>query len=225
MNSNYTFKGISFASMGVIIEKTPQISIPQKRIKTYTVAGRNGFLSVDEGTFEPYEVVLECHYRDDNVDKNAIANWLNGYGIISFDGETEQTAIVSNAIPLTKIQNFKKFEVSFTVNPIKKAITPTVGTITESQVVYSSTTLPTKPILEVVASGNVSLSVNGVGFSINTADGTYILDCEAMEITHNGVNASSSMNGEFPEIVNGANNFVLTGNITSVKITYRKCTI
>ena len=68
----------------------------------------------------------------------------------------------------------------------------------------------------------MTFSINGIGFTIYDADGTYVLDCEAKVITKNGVNQSNIMSGEFPYIINGTNNLTKIGTIIAVSIEYSK---
>ena len=79
----------------------------------------------------------------------------------------------------------------------------------------------TEPTFEITASGNISVEWNDKSFNIYNADGTYILDCNAKVITKSGVNASSSMSGEFPTL-KPSNTYSTTGTITSFKVKYYK---
>lgn len=216
-----------FFDMGIIIEKTPEITKSRRRITQYTVPGRNGFLSIDEGTYEPFSLVLECHYCDDNVDKDAINSWLDGYGTLTLDGEREYTGIVDSAISYEKVQMFKKFKVQFSLNPIAKKIEATeleVDLSEQSTSVDIVTEVDTHPIITLNATGNVSVKIGDTTFGIVDADGEYVLDCENKEITHNNINASASMSGNFPTLKKGTNDVFINGEgtIESMTITYHE---
>ena len=223
MNS-ISWKNNLFWDMGVIIEKTPTITKAKKRIKQYTIPGRNGVLNVDEGTYEPFPLTLECHYRE-SVDKDTINAWLDGYGNLSLDGIREYKGIVSNAIPFEKVQDFKRFQVQFMLNPISKKIIPTTETIDITQSSTSINVLGntnTYPKITINVSGTATIDINNQTFTIVDGDGEYILDCEAKEILKNGVNASKNMSGYFPYLSPGENQIDMTGTLTSLTIEYNE---
>lgn len=215
------WNNIDFKEKGIIVEKTPTISKGKKRIETYSVEGRNGFLSIDRGTYEPFSVSIECHAKE-NANFDEIKAFLDGYGTLTFDNEREYTAIVNNAIPFEKVQMFKSFVVQFMVNPIAHDITPTTLSISDDFTI-SGTTAKINPTLTLVASaGGADVNINGVEFTtLNENETTYILDCESKVITKNGQNASNEMSGDFPYFKNGGNTYEGTG-VESLTASYKK---
>ena len=215
------WNNIDFKTKGIIVEKTPTISKGKKDIETYTVAGRDGFLSIDRGTYQPFSLQIECHAKEDaNFDE--IKAYLDGYGTLTLDGEREYTAIVNNAIPFEKVQMFKSFAVQFMVNPIAHDITPTTISITDDFTITGATA-KMQPILTLEAdAGGAEVNINGVEFTTSNEDAaTYILDCENKIITKNGLNAAHEMSGDFPYFVNGENTYEGTG-VTSLTASYKK---
>lgn len=216
------WNNIDFKDKGIIVEKTPTISKGKKRIETYTVEGRNGFLSIDRGTYEPFSVSISCHAKE-NANFDEIKAFLDGYGTLTFDNEREYTAIVNNAIPFEKVQMFKSFVVQFMVNPIAHDITPTtIDLLADDEFEITGSYQNVYPIITLEASGDVEITINNKIFGLDDADGEYILDCENKIITHNGLNASNTMYGDFPYFVNGENTIEIVGNITSMTASYKK---
>lgn len=215
------WKGIDLSTYGIIVEKTPTISKGKKDIETYSVAGRNGFLSIDKGTYQPFSLQVECHAKE-TANFDNIKAFLDGYGTLSFDNEREYTAIVNNAIPFEKVQMFKSFAIQFMVNPIAHDITPTTLSITDDFTI-SGATARINPTLTLVASaGGADVLINGVEFTTSNEEAaTYILDCENKVITKNGVNAANEMSGDFPYFKNGENTYEGTG-VTSLSASYKK---
>lgn len=215
------WNGIDFKDKGIVVEKTPTISKGKKDIETYTIEGRNGFLSIDRGTYQPFSLQIECHARE-TANFDEIKAFLDGYGTLSFDGVREYTAIVNNAIPFEKVQMFKSFAVQFMVNPIAHDITPTTLSITDDFTI-SGATAKMYPMLTLeAAAGGADVLINGVEFTTSNEDAaTYILDCENKVITKNGVNAASEMSGDFPYFKNGENTYEGTG-VTSLSASYKK---
>ena len=176
------WKNIDFSAKGIIVEKTPTISKGKKRIDTYTIDGRNGFLSIDKGTYEPFSLSVECHAKE-SANFDEIKTFLDGYGTLTFDNEREYTAIINNAIPFEKIQMFKSFIVQYMVNPISYDINATSIDLLENSTFVLGGTYKTNPVLEITATGDVEVTINNKSFTLNDADGTYILDCENKVIT------------------------------------------
>ena len=215
------WKGIDLSTYGIVVEKTPTISKGKKDIETYSVAGRNGFLSIDKGTYQPFSLQIECHAKE-TANFDDIKAFLDGYGTLSFDNEKEYTAIVNNAIPFEKVQMFKSFAIQFMVNPIAHDITPTTLSITDDFTITGATARINPTLTLVASAGGADVLINGVEFTTSNEDATtYILDCENKVITKNGVNAASEMSGDFPYFKNGENTYESTG-VTSLSASYKK---
>ena len=195
--------------------------IGQKRIDTYTIDGRNGFLSIDKGTYEPFSVSISCHAKE-NANFDEIKAFLDGYGTLTFDNQREYTAIVNNAIPFEKVQMFKSFMIQFMVNPIAHDISASTIDLLSDSTFTLGGTYKSNPVLEITASGDVEVTINNQSFTLNDTDGTYVLDCENKVITKNGVNASNIMLGDFPSFQVGTNEVETEGTITTLIATYKK---
>lgn len=216
------WNGIDLKSKGIIVEKIPTISKAKKKIDVYQIEGRNGFLSVDTGVYEPFPVSIECHCSD-TANMDEIKAFLDGYGTLSFDGERQYTAIIDNTISFEQVQMFKRFQISFLVNPIAEKITPTTLTLTSLNTFTISTYSTVYPTLTIECSGDVSITINNKTFYLNDTDGTYTLDCKNKEIfDSNNINKSGLMNGDFPTFVNGSNSISTTGTITSITASYKE---
>ena len=223
MNENYKWKGVSFNSKGIIIEKTPIPNKPNHSYTQYTIPGRSGYLAIDNNTYDPITLSLECHLDTNNVeDINEIRAWLDGYGELQLDNEKKYTGFISNSISFEKIMNFRKFIIQFKLQPIAKAITATEVNALSLDTITADTYTTTYPTITITGTGDISLSINGIEFMIDDADGTYVLDCDAKVITKNNINQSSIMSGEFPYIVDGDNSIVKSGTITALTIEYYK---
>lgn len=209
--------------LGIIVERIPAITKGKKKIETMQVPGRNGFISIDTGVYEPFNLSLECHCTD-NANINEIKTFLDGYGTLTFDGIKQYTAIVNNAIPFeTILPIFKKFLVSFLVNPIAEDITPTTVNILNEESIDIETYSIILPILTISCSGDISVTINNSTFYLNDTNGTYILDCKNKVITdNNGNNVSNLMLGDFPTFLDGSNSINKTGTITAFTTEYRK---
>lgn len=216
------WKNKNFRDLGIIVEFLPKVPKARKKIDVYEVAGRNGFVSIDKGIYEPFSLNLECHcHNSANLDE--IKEYLDGYGKISFDGEREYTAIIDNTISFEKVQNFKKFQVSFKVNPIAEDINATILDLLSLNEFEIETYYDISPILTIECSGNISVNINNQIFYLKDTDGTYTLDCKNKVIyDSNNNNCSSLMQNDFPKFKNGTNIIETTGNITIISASYKK---
>lgn len=223
MNDNYKWNGTTFNSMGIIIEKTPIPNNPKHSYTQYTIPGRDGYLAIDNKTYDPLLLSLECHFDTNNVaDINELRAWLDGYGELQINDERVYTGYISNSISFEKITHFRKFLIQFTLQPIAKAVESTIVNALSIESFTSDTYTKAFPTITITGTGDISFSINNVGFTIYDADGTYVLDCDAKVITKNGINQSMNMSGNFPYIVNGSNSIIKSGTITAVSIEYKQ---
>lgn len=220
------WKGTDISTYGIIVEKTPTISKGKKNIETLTIDGRSGFLTIDRGTYQPFNVSLECHAKEGS-DFNQIKAFLDGYGTLSFENDKEYTAIINNAIPFEKVACFKSFIIQFLVNPIAHGTTEITKAITATPETFSISEATTEmtPEITIQGSGDIAITINNNTFNLTDIDSTktYTLDSELKEIKdQNNNNQSSKMNGEFPKLKPASNTVSYTGTITTFTIKYKK---
>lgn len=228
MNDNYKWNGETFNSKGIIIEKKPVIPRANHSYEQYEIPGRDGFLTIDNKTYDPIAFSLECHFKE-NSNINEIRAWLDGYGTLQIDDEKVYTGYISNSIDFEKVLNFQKFIIQFMLQPIAKSlntITNILYTSEEYAVISKtfviSTYTNTYPVISISCEGDTIITINDKSFAIYDATGTYILDCEAKIITKNGINQSGNMSGEFPYVKPGINDLTINGNVSELKIDYYK---
>jgi len=215
------FKGTNFRSVGIIVDYLPKIAKAKKKINTYQVEGRNGFLSIDTGAYEPFSLTLECHCSD-TADLNGIKDLLDGYGTLSFDNETEYTAIVNSQIPFEQVQMFKRFQVTFLINPVRQDIAATTLNLLGIATFEIASYTNVYPTLTITCSGDVSVTINNQTFYLYDTSGTYTLDCKnKVIIDSNNNNASSIMQYDFPYFVAGQNTIGTSGTITTLSASYK----
>ena len=202
------FKNIDLKSKGIITDSLPKVQKAKKRIDIYDIHGRNGFLSVDNGTYDSWQLSIDCHCKDD-ADMDELVSLLDGYGTISFDGVKQSTAIVNSSIPFEIIKNsgFQRFLLEFLVNPIFEDINATIKTITftleDTMYVYDWDITPNYRIypeeLEIEILTDTDFYFNNRKFSLKA--GHYFLNSKMKEIVDDdGDNASNKMSGDFPYI-------------------------
>lgn len=217
------WKGKNLRDYGIVVEEKPTFSKGKKNIDIYTIPGRSGFLSVDNGTYESFVMTVPCHFNE-NYDIDKIKEFLDGYGTISLDGLREYTGVIQNSISFEKILMFKKFVIQFLVNPFCEDIIPTEYNLSQNDAILNieGSTTTMFPTIEITGTGTITITINNKTFKLIDIDGKYVLDCKAKVITQNGNNASHKMQYDFPFLVPGENNISYIGSITEFKIIYRK---
>ena len=111
MAGNYfIWKGITSTAMGVVVQQFPTPDLPKERVKTYTIPGRSGVLTIPESD-DAGEPVLENHllsckcFTQPGADLQKIFRWLRGSGEIVFanDLSHRRKARITNAIPFSEV--------------------------------------------------------------------------------------------------------------------------
>lgn len=222
MNENYKWKNTTFNSKGIVIEKVPIVPKANHSYNTYEIPGRNGFLTIDNKTYESIPFTLECHFKEgSNI--NEIRAFLDGYGTLQLDNQKVYTGYISNQIDFEKIVRFQKFIIQFMLQPVARALTATTITATSSTTFSSDTFTNSNPTITLQGTGDVTIELNDKAFTLyDISSGEYILDCDAKVITKGGVNQSGNMSGEFPSVKPGSNTLNITGSVTSLSISYYK---
>lgn len=217
------WKNVDFKTMGIVVEEIPKVSKGKKSIEVYTIPGRSGFLSIDNGTYESFVISVPCHFHE-KKDIDKIKEFLDGYGKLSLDGIREYTAIIQNSIQFEKVLMFKKFVVQFLVNPIAEDIASTTFNVADasSSLTIENATANMEPIIEITGTGDASITINNETFKLYDMTGKYILDCKAKVITKDGINVANQMEYDFPILKPGINTISYVGSISEFKIIYKK---
>ncbi len=222
----FYFNNISSNDMRIVVSRQPQISKGEKQIEKIKIPGRNGFLVIDNGTYDSFIIGIECHLNKKTANLDDILTWLDGVGKLSLDNVRQWEAVIINSISLEKIvDNFRSFLIQFECQPISEKIAETTSTITTSPTTLTITEATTNmtPLVEVVGSGDVSITVNNKTFNLYSLSGTYYLDSKLKVITNSlGKNISDKMLYDFPILTPENNVISFIGTITSIKFKYHK---
>ena len=232
--SSIKWNGDKLEDFGVIVEKIPPFLKAKKRFKTYTIPGRDGILWVNENTLEPITLSLECHFNEDVANRDLLNKVFNTDGRLTLDGIRYYDGFINNNIDYEKVQNFRKFLLSFTLNPVAHEIAETTftydSTAQSNQILFDNYEYTTYPIIEIDGTGQLIVSIEhdvnvNESFTIMAdGNGAYTLDCGAKEIVRNNVNCSNVMSGEFPVLRPTINDIYVsgTGTLTSLTIKYHR---
>ena len=178
----FIYNNIDSRIMGVILKALPPITRPNRRTEQIIIPGRNGTLTVDEGTYDSIPISLECYLKK-GYDPRKITSWLEPSGTISFSDELDKfyNARIVNSIPLTRVFKItRNFILQLELQPFAYSKETFVRRYT-SGVAYSfyidEATADMYPYIKLVGSGEIELTINNTTMKIYPNE--YIeLDCE-----------------------------------------------
>ena len=227
---NFTFKGISSDSMGVVVLDYPPIIKASARVTLTQIPGRSGTLTLQspEKDFEPVEKVCQCRLLA-GASLTAVAAWLDGRGTLIFGNEpaSAYTARVGDEISFEKIMpgyEDRVFDATFVCQPWKELVTPgaDIALMTNPQTIISPGTLDSLPLITITGVGAVSINIGSYSFTLSgIQSGIPVkVDCDAMTATNSNQSVSylQNMTGQFPRLVPGSNKVIWSGTVTSVVI-------
>ena len=219
----FKFKGKDSRDFGILISSAPQQTKPERRVEHITIPGRNGELTQDEDTYEPYTISLQCSTRgSDRLDE--IVTWLNGAGelILATEPDKVYKAFIYNKIAISDvIYLYNSFLIQFRVHPFKYSVNAYGDTLelTTATKVRNSGSIYSEPIITVYGSGDITLTINEKDFPLYSVDGSITIDSEMMEVFKGNTNQNSKYGAvEFPRLEVGENNISWTGNVEKVEI-------
>jgi phage-related protein len=227
--TSMTFKGVTSAAMGVIVLDYPPITKPAARIKTETIPGRSGDLTLQsDPAYDAYDKKLRCRLLSSAVLENVSA-WLNGSGLLVIGNEPTYaySARVEDKIDFEKVmpgRDARVFEVTFTVQPEKRLATPEADIVmTAGGTIANPGTLLSRPRILVNATGDVTLMIGQYITDLEGLTDPIILDSEIGMATNAAgtLNASALVSGEWPMLGPGNNAISWAGAVTSLTITPR----
>lgn len=219
----FRFNGIDSRSMGVRVTKMPETVRAERRVERVEIAGRNGSLHVDEGTYSSYDRTMECalinrHKLDE------VAAWLVGAGEMTFSTEPDKVydVVISNKISIAQMMRiFQKFQITMDTQPFKYSVNRAGERmeLLRPQTVYNLGTVYAQPRITVYGSGDIMLTVNGAAFPLSAVDGYLTIDSGSMEVYKGGESRNSKFGGaDFPILETGENTVGWTGNVVKIVI-------
>lgn len=219
----FKFKGKDSRDFGILISSALQQTKPERRVEHITIPGRNGELTQDEDTYEPYTISMQCSTRgSDRLDE--IVTWLNGAGelILATEPDKVYKASIYNKIAISDvIYLYNSFLIQFRVHPFKYSVNAYGDTLelTTATKVRNSGSIYSEPIITVYGSGDITLNINDKNYPLYDVDGSITIDSEMMEVFKGNTNQNSKYGAvEFPRLEVGENNISWTGNVEKVEI-------
>lgn len=221
MTNYFLFNGVD-SSDYLVINKLPPIIKAEKNVQKVEIEGRDGFLTIDYGSYKSILKPVQCTIKDlTNIDY--ICGWLTGSGDIIFSNESDKVykATIIDKIELKRgIANTYNFTINFDCQPFKYAISNEPVTLTTSPAtIYNSGTTSAKPVIQIYGSGNIDLNINSSVIHLTNVTDYVTIDSVLMDCYKDTVLMNSNMNGDFPELAVGNNTISWTGTVSKLEIT------
>lgn len=212
---------------GLVICELPPISKPQMRVSETIVDGVDGSI-VDELGYSPYDkplVIGVTQYA--NIDE--IVKLFSGSGEVVFSNEPDKfyKAQIISQVDYSRLARFKTATVVFHVQPYKYKLDEMPVTISTTPNVYSVEnwgTETSKPLIRLNGSGTITCKLNGntiFSYTFPNGESEVYIDSETQDAYLDSALKNRNMNGEFPFLNPGINEFEFSGNLTSVEISAR----
>lgn len=240
MNGVISWNGVRSDSFGIIVEKYPSRTKPNRKITAYSIPGRNGDIIMPQDAWDnveqKYDLILgdgENYSATEILDE--VTGWLcgpSGYCELwdDFDPGHYRRAYIKGAYTLdpVAIGRAGRVTVTFVCDPRRFLLTEQRSTTISSSpgTIYNETAFKAKPLIKVNRSGSsaATVTIGSTIFSITSIpSGGLWIDCEAMVCYNsNNVNQNSivsSSTSEFAVLEPGNNTIAFTGGASSLEIT------
>lgn len=211
----------SLRNIGGILNTITPMPRAERRMDTHEVPGRSGHLHVFHDTYNSVERVLEVTARSMDAVR-AINDWAVPSGRLRATNDPGYFYSVFQSANIQWEQRSPTIytaSIAFDAEPYRYYdMGDESVTITESKTLVNPGNHYSLPLLEVVATGNITLYVNNTGMVVQGVTGTYTIDSLMQAIVKDGNAIQYVLRGQFPKLVPGVNTFSWAGPVTSVKI-------
>lgn len=220
----FTFKGTSSEAFSITVNKMPTFKKAKRRHEIVEVEGKDGVDIIEDG-YEPY--VLEALITlNDTTQLDSVIAWLDGSGVLtrSDDQGKYLNATVLEEVDYERLYQRKQTTVEFFIRDPFRYVTGETPVVLDSfpTTITLGGTYESEPLLVIVGSGSVDITINGTTFSYAFPAGESVtIDCAAKEATYNGAPRTQYMAGDFPTLSIGSNAVSKTGTVTSITVTKR----
>ncbi len=222
MSLTFTWGGASSDSKGLIVTHLPQPELPERRAQEFTVPGRSGDLYILENEYEPLTKTVTA-LIDQAADVDAIFAWLRGAGNVVFSDRATRAyrGRITKAVPLSWWgATIRELEIEWTCQPYSYQATPVADIVltTSPNTVANIGNVESLPVITVVGTGNIDLTVNSSVIHLANVEASIVLDSEQQNAYKGTAPLNDRMTGAFPVLAVGNNTISVTGSVTGVTI-------
>ena len=230
---------------GIKLYESNILSAPSKKLEFIDIEGRDGALTIDNG-YEDFILKLSCVLvnEHDEVEctpalarraKKFLLDGVNRKIQLSEDMDYYLLGTYNSDIDIEEaIENFGLFQAQFRCKPYRFSNKNKTVEIATKNTIIKNDEYKTKPVIDVYATGDITLNINNQEVILKALEGHIQLDCEKMNATTvnslgKTVNANQKMYSDFPILEEGNNNITWTlgsgASFTKITIKYRLAVI
>lgn len=210
---------------GLIISELPPITKPNMRVRETIIDGVDGSV-IEEMGYESYDKPVVISLKI-GADVDQINEFFSGSGQVIFSNEPDRYYIASiiKSIDYARLLRYRVATVTFRVQPFKF---DRVEVAREATVEMQGLNVrnignhTAKPLLFIVGSGDIEMSLNGkriFKYTFPAEDIAVYIDSEAQDAYYDNELKNRHMEGDFPILEKGINVFSWTGTVTAFSIT------
>lgn len=219
----FIFNGIDSKSFkSLIVNELDTIVRPAEKLERFDIPLYNGQMINETGFYETTIRNAECTLKDLS-ELDEILKWLRGSGHVVFSNQPDRyymTTIVNN-IPFSRvIKQLRKFTIQFECQPFGY-LTEGKDTIRfeNSDTLVNPGTVESEPIIKIIGSGDMSITIGDCTFEITNVDQYITVDVPLMEVYKDNRLMNKLYVGDFPMLKVGENNISWLGtDIKAVEI-------
>ena len=225
----------SSEDLNVIVEKSPEYAVPERKTEVINVPGRNGDIIISQDAYEnvtqEYDIAVIGETSELPRAARAVMEWLMspiGYARLedSFNPDVYRMAYFKasksfvnglNTVGRVKIQFICKPQRFLRIG--ERSVIASNGFVLSNPSIYAA-----KPLIYIKGTGEAVLTVGDSVISISDfgTGGEIDIDCESQNAFYGAVNMNSKItltSGSFPELKAGDTQISWTGSgVTEVKI-------
>lgn len=220
----------SLIDMNLKIIKRPNIPLPERNYEEIPIEGKDGVLVEDLGTYSDIKIDVEFNFINRQNIYNQIRQiifWLSNINDnqLFFEDDPDfyyKVKMVNYSDIERQLKVKGSFKITFICEAFRYYKNNKIITITTKPFeIYSPEfAYDSKPIIKVVGTGDITLTVNGIDILLDEISNHIILDSmrkEAYSETYENLN--SKMNGYFFIFKNGVNTIDFIGGISELQVT------
>lgn len=228
---SFTWRGASSDTYGVVVTKLPPVMIAGRRDEAIVVPGRSGALHRQDGAWDEVMLPVECYLPYEQggyvAGLETLAAWLQGLDWLTLSsrpGRRFRARLIDQVALTPLVEGFadRIFALNFWADPFAYEATPTVLTRTAAFSLTNPGSVFAEPMIQLDATGDVSLTIGDRTLVIAGVPGSCIIDVPGGLVYSGSTNLSGSAStDDWPLIIPaGAGGVPVswTGNVARVII-------
>lgn len=235
--AHFFYGGRYSHEMGLNISADTAQTSPGYDVEFQDVPGKDGDMAMDNKRLLPFiypiRTLLQPETDNIHLATSKVSQWLKNdvrYKplMLSWDPAYVYSAIYFEQFDIEDLlPKFGRIPLNFKCHPVKYALSGQQKMVFQNgTAIFNPENRPSKPLVEITGSGNITLQNNGQDWIVLTAvDGYITIDARTMSVYRGTEKAFSKMNANlkpmFPVFNSGNNQITWSGDVSKVEITPR----